>query len=242
MRRDILAGCLGLIFTALIVYSKRNPVPYKPVEYSPLLQKPDFPATTQKITIHPASDKIHSDPQKPKGNTYKVPLPADEKTELDDLMRLPLEGGEFLYDPSEGDDVPPKTVFIKYVRFQCTKLRNSDKIVLGGVRFFYGTTPIPFSKMQIWNPHTGESSKYTGDAWTDSDQLSVIFCFAEPLEMNGYELRSSSESADHDPTQWKMEGSMNGSFWTMLDDRTWSATAFPLERNTIMSYIMKDFV
>jgi hypothetical protein len=78
-----------------------------------------------------------------------------------------------------------------------------------------------------------------GEEWSDSDQLSVVFCFDEPLEISQYELKSAYTLKENDPIQWKVEGSMNGSFWFMLDDRTTTPTAFPIERNTVISYLIR---
>lgn len=231
MRRDILAGCIGFVFTALVVFSSRTQPAFKKIEYSPFVHKPEFPVMTDKVSIYPVA------PPTVGLNSYKIPEGTlSDSTTIDELMQLPLESGGFVSDTEEK---VPATTYVKYLRFQCTKIRNGTSVELGGVRFLFNTTPIPFKKIRTWNPHTGESKEYAGGAWSDSDQLSVIFCFSEPLEVNKYELKSSAVSKDNDPVQWKVEGSMNGGFWTVLDDRTRTPTAFPVERNFVMSYIMR---
>lgn len=242
MRRDILAGALGFAAAAIMLYFKQGAPAYKKVEYSPFLFKPELPVSVEPIRIHPASGLIHSttEASEPtKGNTYTVPTVNDiaETPTVDELMQLPLESAMML-----DDAVISTTTFTKYVRFTCTKVRNSEAVYVGGFRFLYYSVAVPFDTMQIWNPHTGETKGYRGEPWSDSDQRSIIFCFREPVELSRYELKSSFASENHDPIQWKLEGSMNGGFWFDLDDRTKGPTAFPYARNTLVSYLVRGTV
>lgn len=239
MRRDIIAGCVGLGVTLLFFISNQYlPYNHKKIEYSPFMHKPEFsPTDDNTIRIHPASDLIHSTvvPKQKINNAYPIPeTNRVDTTTLDELMQLPLEsGGELVDEPRE------KNIFVKYVRFQFTELRDSVSVHLGGFRFLFMDEPIPFEKIQLWNPHTGYSTKYGGEAWSDSDQWMIIFSFSEPVQISHYELKSSNDLDDHDPIQWNVEGSMNGSFWFLLDDRTRTPTAFPKERNSVASYLMR---
>jgi hypothetical protein len=241
MRRDILAGCVGLGVTMLFFICNQRKAPSKKIEYSPLLYKPVVPNMGDKrITIHPASNYVFSatTPEQKTMNDYRVPeLNTLDTISTEELMLLPLEtGGDFLNEQTNSEK---QTLFVKYVRFQITEVRDSDMVCVGGFRFLYNDTPIPFEKIQQWNPHTGDSKNYNGEVWSDSDQLSTIFYFSEPLEITHYELKSSYESEEHDPIQWKVEGSMNGSFWFTLDDRTTTPTAFPKVRNRVALYLMR---
>ena len=259
MRRDILAGCIGLGITALIMIFNDRPTPYRRVEYSPFLHKPELPIVTDPIHIHTASGLIHGITAKgPSSYTTPDADAAPGSSTMEELMQLPLENGGELYDYTERDEIRAANTFVKYIRFQCTEVRDSTTIELdgyqfqcskvldnttvevGGFRFLNGDIAIPYSKMQIWNPHTGDSEKYMGGAWADSDQRSVVFCFQEPVEVDRYEMKSSSKSAEFDPVKWTIEGSMNGAFWTMMDNRTRTETAFSLERGALNRYIMLD--
>jgi len=238
MRRDLIAGIIGLAATAYFVYSSRKRPILNPIEYSPFLFRPEMvpPHPSGIVTIKPAAP-----PPEDSSNTYKVPdVFETESHNIDELMQLPLESGGFVYDATESGVIVPATVFVKFVRFQFTKIRNSTKVEVGGFRFLNGSTPIPYKKMRTWNPHTGSTSPYSGHAWSDSDQYTVVFCFSEPLEITRYELRSSAVSWDHDPLNWKVDGSMNGSFWTVLDDRTKVTTVFPFDRGTIIGFAMNS--
>jgi hypothetical protein len=239
MRRDILAGCIGLGITALIMIFNDRPSPYRRLEYSPFLHKPELPIVTDPIQIHTASGLIHGITSKGP-SSYTIPDGAPSPSTMEELMQLPLENGGELYDYTERDEIRAANTFVKYIRFQCTEVRDSTTVEVGGFRFLNGDITIPYSKMQIWNPHTGDSEKYTGGAWADGDQRSVVFCFQEPVEVDRYEMKSSSKSAEFDPVQWTVEGSMNGAFWMMMDNRATAETAFSLERGAVNRYIMLD--
>jgi hypothetical protein len=239
MRRDILAGCIGLGITALIMIFNNRPAPYRRPEYSPFLHKPELPIVTEPIHIHTASGLVHGVTAKGP-SSYTIPDGAPNSSTMEELMQLPLENGGELYDYTEQDEIRAANTFVKYIRFQCTEVRDSTTVEVGGFRFLNGDVVIPHSKMQIWNPHTGDSEKYTGGAWTDGDQRSVVFCFQEPVEVDRYEIKASSKSAEFDPVQWTIEGSMNGAFWMMMDNRATAETAFSLERGAVNRYIMLD--
>ena len=87
MRRDILAGALGLAAAAIMLYFKQGAPAYKKVEYSPFLFKPELPVSVEPVRIHPASDLIHSmttaAPPK-KGNTYTVPTVNDPSISINE--------------------------------------------------------------------------------------------------------------------------------------------------------------
>jgi|UniRef100_A0A6C0K8U1 hypothetical protein len=237
MRRDILAGCVGLGITVFLMLINKPAKLYKPLEYDPSLHQREFPIENQPVRIDVTSGLIHGITLK-KMPTYIIPDKDKINVEenIDELMQLPLENGGEIYDSTE--NIPQVNMFVKYIRFQCTQTRDSKTVEVGGFRFLYENNPVPFSKVQIWNPHTGDFKKYAGDTWSDSDQHSVVFCFQEPMEVDRYEIRSSAGSVEHDPVQWKLEGSMNGGFWWILDDRTRTVTAFSIERNNVNRYIM----
>ena len=230
MRRDILAGCIGLAVSAYWLYSRRTPPILKPIEYSPFLHKPEIVFTDmsglrlKKSAIQPM--------------TYTVPDNTEtaSATSLDDFLQLPLETDGSVYDSSEKGLVDTNMIFVKYVRFQCRAIRVGDTVNVGGFRFLYKTNPIPFESIQIWNPHTGETSEYKGEPWSDSDQYTIIFCFKEALLLDAYQIKTSGASTDFDPTHWILEGSLNGSFWRVLDIRDFEEMMFPLERGRIMNF------
>lgn len=254
MRRDIIFGFIGVIVASFFVFGNQHKAntTYKKFEISPIFYKPEFIPIDTKT---PVQLPVHSDPVDPP-QTYEpkyrttVDLPNyQDSYSLDTYMELPLETDgktaltDTLYTDIEETAPISDPTFIKYIRFQCTAIRGPESgaaVHVGGFKFFQGRTVASSKPIHIWNPHTGAAEKYTEGPWSDSDQRTVIFRFSEPIIVNRYEIKSSTESVKFDPVHWKIEGSMTGTFWTPLDDRTALETGFPKERGQIARYIMRD--
>ena len=161
-------------------------------------------------------------------------------------MELPLETegktAQTISLYKDVDEEPPieDPIFIKYLRVQITGIRATDKntVHIGGFQFFQGNSISSSKPIRTWNPHSGERESYNGGAWSDSDQHTIVFCFSEAVLVTRYMLKSSNESSEFDPIHWKIEGSMSGTFWNLMDDRSDSETAFPMDRNRTMMYVM----
>ena len=54
---------------------------------------------------------------------------------------------------------------------------------------------------------------YSGDLWWQLD-------FYEPVILGAYTFTSANDVPDRDPKNWKLEGSMDGETWTLLDERS----------------------
>ncbi|WP_436832277.1 discoidin domain-containing protein [Parapedobacter sp. DT-150] len=54
---------------------------------------------------------------------------------------------------------------------------------------------------------------YVGDLWWQLD-------FYEPVILGAYTLTSANDVPDRDPKNWKLEGSLDGENWTLLDERS----------------------
>jgi hypothetical protein len=167
---------------------------------------------------------------------------------LERYMEHPLEstgeshGNRFKFESVEGSAKERKPTLVRYIRLRVLKTRGVERgrVELGGVRFLFGTDVIHDPEAYIWNPHTGDKALYTGtDPWVDNDQMTVIFCFSEPIEVNKYQFRTSNTDTLFDPTRWILEGSMNASFWGELDNRTTQDTLLPVERGAWMNLKMK---
>jgi len=261
MKRDIGLALLGG-FAAVAYYffnKKKEPriAPALIIDPSVTEKKYDLP-TIPKLEF--TKDEMRSNtvrpsrtlaPHEKSGFGLDIARNRDD-IELDSYLHLPLESeGETHLTVDKYEKIPdidelPKTVAkepirVRMVRLKVYETRSSEaKIVaLGGVRFYQGNQAIIDGKMKLWNPHTGEKVDYTLGEWTDSDQKLVIFCFSEPVEINRYEFKTSKGSEDNDPIRWTLEGSMNGTFWIMLDDRSKTDTFLPLVRNFPIGYWMK---
>lgn len=49
--------------------------------------------------------------------------------------------------------------------------------------------------------------------------LNWTFAFEEPQLINGYSMTSGNDAPERDPKRWKVEGSIDGENWTVVDDR-----------------------
>ena len=249
MRRDILLGSLGVIAASFFMFSNyyKASETYRKFDISPSVYKHDIaPIDTKKVFQGKINKEITSDMMvyEPK---YKVSvdLTAGDRAALDTYMELPLEtdgktrANDALYKDIEETDTENPT-FIKYIKFQCTSIRNPEesRVCLGGFKFFQGQALASTTPVVLWNPHSGTRENYVGGSWSDSDQRSVIFRFSQPILVDRYELISSLESPDFDPVNWKLEGSMNGTYWLAIDDRTHTDTAFPKQRGLSTIYLM----
>ncbi len=76
-------------------------------------------------------------------------------------------------------------------------------------------------------PDGGEGSKkmIDGDITTKifvggvGPNMSWQFLFDSPQVVNGYSMTSGNDSPDRDPRRWKVEGSIDGKTWVVVDER-----------------------
>jgi hypothetical protein len=250
MRRDIAAGIVGAAIASYFLfrnYQTTNQT-YRNFEISPIVYKPEIiPVDTKKLYTSSVVDP----PAKAYEPKYKVevkPSVHQDSYSLDTYMELPLETDgkthktDVLYKDIEELEPVVEPKFVRYLRFRCTETRNASAttVHVGGFRFYNGMNLSTSKPIHLWNPHEGTTRLYKDDAWSDSDQHTVIFQFSEPVLITKYELKSSYESADFDPHHWKIEGSLGASFWEVLDDRTGKPTGFPVERGRVSRYQMQN--
>jgi len=241
MKRDFMYGVLGLAVASYFIFRTHYGSKYthKQFEISPLVYKPDIlPLDTKKSVstkIIPGSDSIVKE--------YTPKYTVEKSYSLDTYMELPLEtdgktAENEIYTDLE-EVVADDSKFIKYIRFHCKKIRNPEKkfVHVGGFSFFKGITVASSKPVDTWNPHTGATEIYTGQAWSDSDQQILIFRFSEPVIVTRYQMKTSSESSDFDPVEWTLESSMNGTFWEILDRRLSQPI---IERRKTLSYAIAN--
>lgn len=250
MRRDFVAGVLGAIVASYYVYNNyyKSATTYRKFDISPLVYKPNIvPLDTKQTYTVPT---VHAEEQPKYEAKYRVDIDLpkyQDEYSLDTYMELPLETEgktyetDVLFKDLEEEIPVSEPIFVKYLRFQCTETRNRDSLAVhvGGFKFFQGVEVASKKPITMWNPHSGTTQRYTQEPWTDSDQRMIVFRFSEPVIITHYEMKSSDESPDSDPVHWKLEGSMSGIYWTPMDDRTKSDTAFPNERGRVARYVVR---
>jgi len=58
--------------------------------------------------------------------------------------------------------------------------------------------------------------------WSDYHKKPLVFAFPAAIHVNGYSFTTTipENGIDGDPVSWKLEGSVNGTYWTTLDTQT----------------------
>ena len=131
--------------------------------------------------------------------------------------------------------IPNSVNKYKYIRFSVKETRGLMPIVsIGHIYFYSGLDQIKDIDVSIWNPHTGESSVYTG-SWTDSNMKTIIFCFSKAQKITRYDIKTSFQPPANDPSMWSLEGSKNGSYWIPIHN---ADEDLPILRGKIMYFLL----
>jgi len=58
--------------------------------------------------------------------------------------------------------------------------------------------------------------------WSDLNKKAIVFAFPYATLVNGFTWTTANpdKGLGGDPVQWKLEGSQNGVYWTVLRDQT----------------------
>ena len=65
------------------------------------------------------------------------------------------------------------------------------------------------------------SKEYTR-GWSDVNKKALVFAFPYAILLDGFTLTTANpdKGIGGDPVQWKLEGSQNGVYWTVLRNQT----------------------
>lgn len=245
MRRDLVALCAGIVAVSIYIYSNRTRRTDKPASSEFVIDPaiytaakralPLIEAPRQKITEYP----IERAPHELAGFGHDITRNNDGGS-VDDYLNLPLVGSGLTFENKEAyqevdDEVGAPTYRDvkrhKFIRLSIMEA-NSDDVHIGGIDFLKGGRSI--GDVSLWNPHTGERGAYSKGPFSDRDQLVFIFCFKVPIIFDTYRIKTSIEGVQCDPTEWMLEGSMNGNYWTPVDRR--SNVEFPPLRGVWTAY------
>jgi len=123
----------------------------------------------------------------------------------------------------------------KFLRFTPTAIRGGSTVNVGKFTFFYEDRPL-LLKGSVTNPMgtwEGPMADVTGPGrrpgWSDAHKKSLVFAFRDPIAVDAYSFTTALPEAgiEGDPVAWKLEGSQNGTFWTLLDTQNFPT---PLQR------------
>jgi hypothetical protein len=118
----------------------------------------------------------------------------------------------------------------QYVRFTPVKLRNNataNSIQLSELQMLDGITPlVPVS---VTNPGgnfpgaEGPENLYdnnVGSKWLDFNKQAVVFDYGAPVDFDGYFFATANDATERDPVRWTIEGSNDGTSWTLVENMT----------------------
>ncbi|MBM3862423.1 MAG: hypothetical protein FJ385_00505 [Verrucomicrobia bacterium] len=118
----------------------------------------------------------------------------------------------------------------KYVRFTPTALRDplSNTMQLAELQILSGTTRlVPQSTIANGSNKELAIDGNVATLWTKSNYLTgsspgayYVMTFAQPAAITGYRLGTAPDSPQFDPVSWKLEGSLDGFIWVILDEVT----------------------
>jgi hypothetical protein len=122
----------------------------------------------------------------------------------------------------------------KFLRFTPLETRSptAAAVNVGKFIFFYDEYPL-FLKGTVTNPMgtwEGTMADVIGPdirpGWSDAHKKSLTFAFRDPIAVDAYSFTTAlpEMGIEGDPISWKLEGSSNGTFWTILDTQKRFAT------------------
>ena len=138
----------------------------------------------------------------------------------------------------ESADETPVTAY-KFLRFRPLKTRNptNPSVHVSKFTFFLDDKAISLVKGKVSNPMgtwEGSITDVTGagfkSGWSDDHKSPLLFAFPDAIAVNGYSFTTTipENGLQGDPISWKLEGSLNSTYWTTLDVQTNFPT--PVER------------
>jgi len=154
----------------------------------------------------------------------------------DKQFLVPLE--QELLVPEPVDDEAPVAAY-KFLRFRPLKTRNptNASVHVSKFTFFLDGKPISLVKGKVSNPMgtwEGSITDVTGagfkSGWSDDHKSTLLFAFPDAIALDGYSFTTTipENGLQGDPISWKLEGSLNSTYWTTLDVQTNFPT--PVER------------
>lgn len=194
--------------------------PYKEtfVDYGKPIQVSEstFPLNSERFGMARKMDRPILD------NLFKEPLRQDTP---------PSEIGPQLVTDEAAPLSEKKATSYKYIRFRPTKTRYpmNPTVDVGKFRFFLGKNEIDVQNAKVTNPMgswVGDiedivSKEYTR-GWSDVNKKALVFAFPYAILLDGFTWTTANpdKGIGGDPVQWKLEGSQNGVYWTVLRNQT----------------------
>ena len=172
---------------------------------------------------------------------YKEPLRQD-------MIREPGSGPKAL----DSDETlrGKRAESYKYIRFRPTKTRYpmNPTVDVAKFRFFIGKNEVDVTNAKVTNPMgswVGDVEDVVGTGftrgWSDVNKKALVFAFPYAILLDGFTWTTANpdKGLGGDPVQWKLEGSQNGVYWTVLRDQTHHD--FPVPKNRFQELTVFKF-
>lgn len=139
-------------------------------------------------------------------------------------------------------------VSYQYYRFTPLKLRTdntSNSIQVAEFNFLHLGAPVDLTGVIVTNPGGRTPAAETADKlidglattkWLDFHKSSVVFDFGSAVAIDGYRFTTANDAIERDPVRWVLEGSTDGSTWTLVDHMN-ADFATPTTRGTVTTDI-----
>jgi len=135
------------------------------------------------------------------------------------------------YMPTKEEVAPRGKTAYKFLRFRPIRTRypTNPTVDVSKFRFFFGKHEIDMETTKVTNPMgtwIGDVEDVTGPGyttgWADAHKKAIVFAFPHATLVDGFTWTTANpdKGLGGDPVQWKLEGSTNGVYWTILRDQT----------------------
>lgn len=128
-------------------------------------------------------------------------------------------------------DVKAATRTYRYFRFVPTHTRDNpgaaNCIQIAEFQFLRHHSPLGTTGVTVGNPGGNNPATETpgnvldgnlGTKWLDFNRGMLLFTFPAAVTIDAYRFATANDSAERDPSNWKFEGSADGTNWTLLDN------------------------
>jgi hypothetical protein len=137
------------------------------------------------------------------------------------------------------------SVTFRYVRFTPTKLRDDNAANSIQLSEFYildgatALTPVAATNPGGNNPGGGGEGPDKaidgnfGTKWLDFNKKGLVIDLGAPVEFDHYSFVTANDAPERDPMRWLLEGSNDGSNWTLIENFTGLDFPLPSARNAL---------
>ncbi len=139
------------------------------------------------------------------------------------------------------------SVTYQYFRFTPTELRDdgsANSVQLSEFQLFNGSTQVTgatATNPSGDNPSSEQPSKAVDGSvdtkWLDLNKGSLVLTYSSAVTIDNYRWATANDSTERDPIRWTLEGSADGTAWTLIDDRTNEDQSVTTDRKTYLANI-----